>query len=195
MSTDSVDGLPVDTPDAVRRYAASHGSRLPAFDPTLGKEVERPRSGTPKHRLVAIGNSLTHGFQSGAIYNTDLSYPAIIAHELGWTGYRYPKYAGRGGLPLNLELILRDLEQQYGPDLNAWETPLALFRVRDLMDGIEDYWERGPGAAPPPNTRELMHALAVYGWDLRDALDRTAAICASRITAPVDDPINQWIEH
>lgn len=195
MSTASVDGLPVDTPAAVRRYAADHGSRVPTFDPTLGRRVDRPRRGTPRHRLVVIGDSLTHGFQSGAVCTTDLSYPAIIAHELGWSGFRRPEYPGRGGLPLNLELILRDLEHRYGPDLNAWETPLALFRVRDLMDDIEDYWERGPGAAPPPSTRQLMHALAVYGWDLRDALDRTAASCASRIGTPVDDLVNQWIEH
>src|SRR3954469_10520018 len=54
----------------------------------------------PPHRLVAIGDSLTHGFQSGAIFNTDLSWPAIVARELGWHGYRYPRYGGTGRVPL-----------------------------------------------------------------------------------------------
>ena len=41
------------------------------------------------------------------------------------------------------------------------------------MDQIEDYWERGPGARPPA-VGGINHALAVYGWDLRDALERDA---------------------
>ena len=47
--------------------------REPVRDPSLGIEVEVAAEETPRHRLVAIGDSLTHGFQSGAIYNTDLS--------------------------------------------------------------------------------------------------------------------------
>ena len=70
----------------------------PVWDPTLGIEVEPEAQGTPSHRLVAIGDSLTHGFQSGAIHNTDISYPAIIAHEMGWSRFfRYPSYNGFGG--------------------------------------------------------------------------------------------------
>ena len=34
---------------------------------------------------MTIGDSLTHGFQSGAIYNTQISYPRIIAWEMGWS--------------------------------------------------------------------------------------------------------------
>lgn len=68
------------------------------FDPTLGRSFSVDTEGTPRHRLVAIGDSLTHGFQSGAVFNTDLSYPAIIAKELGWFDeYRYPRYGGHGG--------------------------------------------------------------------------------------------------
>jgi lysophospholipase L1-like esterase len=172
------------------------GGRTPVFDPTLGQRVENANRGSPPHRLVAIGDSITHGFQSGSVLNTDLAYPAIIAEELGWaSGYRYPQYPGRGGLPLNIEFLLRDLEHRYGSEINAWESPLALFRLRDLMDDIEDYWERGPGSAPPTPTRAFMHALAVYGWDLRDALERTAASCAALIGVPSDDFIQQSVEH
>ena len=53
------------------------------------------------------------------------------ARELGWFGsYRYPRYGGAGGLPLNLELLLRDLEHRYGAGISPWEMPLALFRAR-----------------------------------------------------------------
>ena len=141
--------VPKDTPEEVVERVAV-GPRTPVFDPTLGHDAPKGGRGTPKHRLVTIGDSLTHGFQSGAIYNTDLSYPAIIARELGWfDSYRYPRYGGAGGLPLNLEYILRDLEHRYGAHISPWELPLALFRARQVMDEIEDYWERGPGATAP----------------------------------------------
>src|SRR5262245_11996011 len=56
--------------------------REPISDPTLGIAVKLdPQVDPPRHRLVSVGDSLTQGFQSGAIFNTDISYPAIIAYE------------------------------------------------------------------------------------------------------------------
>src|SRR4051812_33175662 len=81
--------------------------RVPVQAGDLGITVDVDRRGSSRHRLVTIGGSLTHGFQSGALFNTDLSYPAIIAHELGWAQqFRYPKYPGYGGIPLNIELLI-----------------------------------------------------------------------------------------
>ncbi|GGU40633.1 hypothetical protein GCM10010274_30280 [Streptomyces lavendofoliae] len=154
-------------------------------------EVNPVWRGSPQHRLVTIGDSLTHGFQSGAIFNTDLSYPAIIAHELGWgESFRYPSYNGHGGLPLNIELLLRDLKDRFGPNLDGWEVPLALFHGRQFMDEVEDYWERGPGTVVPQLT-SINHNLAVYGWDLRDVLDKTAKTCLQDIGVPRDDWLSQ----
>lgn len=185
--------IPLDAPDSVRERALT--PRDPDFDPTLGVVVDRDTDQrTPPHRLVAIGDSLTHGFQSGAVHNTDLSWPSIVAHELGWSGLRVPRYEGMGGLPLNMELLLRDLEHRYGSQLSPWELPLALFRARGLMDQVEDYWERGPGAAPP-RLSGFMHSLAVYGWDLRDALSRTAKTCQAEIKKPRDNWLKQIIEN
>ncbi|MEV0788652.1 hypothetical protein [Kribbella sp. NPDC050459] len=138
---------------------------------------------------------MTHGFQSGAVFNTDISYPAIIAYELGWLDrYRYPRYLGYGGLPLNMELLLRQLETKFGSTFSPWEIALALFAARGFMDRVEDYWERGPGGRPPM-TSAYNHALAVYGWDLRDALSQTFETCAARITTPKDDLINQIVQN
>ncbi|GAB4326700.1 MAG: hypothetical protein OHK0047_12240 [Leptolyngbyaceae cyanobacterium] len=68
-------------------------ARKPVTDPTLGIQVSVNQTGTPRHRLVTIGDSLTHGFQSGAIFNTGLSYPVMIAEALGWKpSFRYPTY-------------------------------------------------------------------------------------------------------
>ena len=118
--------------------------REPVEDPTMGIEVDRGAEGRPRNRLVTIGDSLTHGFQSGAIFNTDISWPAIVARELGWQRhFRYPNYFGYGGLPLNVEFLIRDLEERLGDETSLWESPLALFRARQFMDDVEDYWERG----------------------------------------------------
>lgn len=168
--------------------------REPVTDPTLGIAVTVERRGDPRHRLVSIGDSLTHGFMSGAVYQTGLSYSAIVAHELGWSGLRYPRYPGHGGLPLNLELLLRELAGEFGADLNWWELPLALFRARSFMDTVEDYWERGPGAHPPPASA-TNHVLGVFGWDLRDALVRTYASCEAEIGRPSDDTFGQLVQH
>jgi len=89
--------------------------RAPVTDPTVGIDVVPERRGEPPHRLVAVGDSLSQGFQSGAVFTTDLSYAAVVASELGWGGqFRHPSYAGRGGLPFNLGLLARDLEERYG---------------------------------------------------------------------------------
>jgi len=102
-------------------------------------DVEVAAEGTPRHRLVAIGDSLTHGFQSGAIYSTDLSYPATIAYEMGWYDpFRHPSYFGQGKLPLNLEFLIGELEQEFGQKLDWWELPLTLFKTRQFMVRVED---------------------------------------------------------
>jgi hypothetical protein len=170
-------------------------SREPVSDPTLGISVELTRGGEPPHRLVTIGDSLFHGFQSGAVFHTDLSVPSIIAYELGWLDqFRYPVYGGPGGLPLNIELLLRELEQRFGTRLDWWEVPLALFGARQWMDEVEDYWERGPGSAISQVTA-IKHNLAMYGWDLRDALEVTARISQDRLGHPKDDLIQQIVEN
>ena len=76
--------------------------RRPVADPTLGINVTMaPENGMPQNRLVTIGDSLTHGFQSGAIFNTRISWPMQIAYELGCAEtFRYPLYNAFGGLPL-----------------------------------------------------------------------------------------------
>jgi hypothetical protein len=94
------DGLPKWMLDAKTPTEAEVTSvlRTPLENPRLGVDVPADAEGTPRHRLVAIGGSLTHG------------YPAIIAHEMGWYGhFRQPSYFGEGGLPLNLALFGRIL--------------------------------------------------------------------------------------
>jgi hypothetical protein len=184
------------TPDDVIVRAEA---RRPEIDPTLGIPVTLQPAGTPKHRLVSIGDSLTQGFQSGAIFNTGLSYPQIIATELGWSQqFRYPVYGGPGdGLPLNLERLAREIEQRFGDKLDWWEFAPGLVFVREFLDRVEDYWERGAGSIAPDQRTPINHNLAVYGWDLRNTLSRNADLCQDVIDAnpPEDDFINQIVEN
>src|SRR5690242_18492907 len=111
------DVLP-DTPDDVD---VQMEAREPEFDPKVGVEVEVKAQGTPRNRLVTIGDSLTHGFQSGAIFNTRLSWPMIVAWELGVDQqFRYPTYDGFGGLPINIEYVIRRLEDRFGAKIDWW---------------------------------------------------------------------------
>src|SRR4051812_34294582 len=87
------------------------GPRRPVDDPTLGIPVTvtgvAGPGGAPAHRLVTVGDSLTHGFMSGAVHRTALSWAAIAAFEMGLTAdeFTYPTYewpTGPGGLPFDL---------------------------------------------------------------------------------------------
>jgi lysophospholipase L1-like esterase len=159
-------------------------ARAPETRSDVGVTVDVTRSGRPRNRLVTIGDSLTHGFQSGAIFNTDLSWPAIVARELGWyEQFRHPHYAGFGGIPLNLELLVRRLEERFGDGLSIWELPLALFAIRQQLAETEQWWDHGPGSVLPPRG-PINHNLAVYGWDLRDALSRTADTAHEGLRTP-----------
>jgi hypothetical protein len=160
-------------------------AREPVTDSTVGIPVAlAPSRGTPRNRLVAVGDSLTHGFQSGAIFHTDLSYPAIIARELGWfEHFRFPRYPGFGGIPLNLEFLIADLEHRFGDEISWWELPLAAFHVRQHLAEAEQWWDLGPGSKVPAETG-INHNLGIYGWDLRDALVRTADTAAAEWRAP-----------
>jgi hypothetical protein len=164
----------------------------PFDDPTLGIEVAPPpQDAPPRNRLVAIGDSLTMGFQNYAAFRTDMSYPAIIAHELGaGDAFRVPEYDGPGdGLPLNLEALVRDLEARFGARIDLWEAPGALLRIRQWLEAHEDYWERGPGArfTPPP---EINHNLGVSGRSFYEAVRETARGLERQINPPRDSIID-----
>ncbi|WP_406698359.1 hypothetical protein V5E97_05825 [Singulisphaera sp. Ch08] len=149
-----------------------------------------------KHRLVVLGDSMSQGFMSGAIFATELSYPALIAAEMGLdsTQFRIPNFKEFGGLPVNLEHLLRLLETEYGPDLSRWEVLGAPFHIRSWMDQIEDYWERGGGTEARPQT--VYHNLACWGFSVDDAVHLRASHCVAKLEKPSsDDPLNQVPEN
>lgn len=162
----------------------SSAARPAVTDASLGVEVHVALEGVPRHRLVTIGDSLTQGFQSGAIYNTDISYPALIADRLGGlSDFRFPRYEGYGGIGVNVEMLIRELEARCGDRISWYELPEALDHARRWLREAETYWEQGEGAQIP-RIEAINHNLAVYGWDLRDALDRTFDVCYAQMKAP-----------
>ncbi len=180
--------VPPGTPDEIADVL-TWDVRQPETRPDVGIPVTLPPPAeTPPNRLVVLGDSLSHGFKSFAIADTALSWPAIVARYAGFADFRYPKYPGPSrcpGLPFNLEGAVRELEGAMPGSLidAAADVELAI-RLRALMDDVEDYWERGDGAdmvekaavPGPPN-----HNLAVWGWDIRDALGLTVGLLRDKV--------------
>jgi len=138
-------------------------------------------------KLVAIGDSLTQGFHSLAITNTHQSYPAVIGHAMGLdvTTFQRPDFRGKGGLPCNIEWLARRLEERYGANLSTFEWLRAVHTIAELIDEVEDYWERGKGAKPGPDA--AYHNLAVWGFEVADAVNITAALCRQAIEGSKDE--------
>jgi hypothetical protein len=158
-------------------------ARKPENDPTVGVPVPAADAAPAHHRLVVLGDSLAQGFQSLAISKTDQSFPALIAKELGWFDqFRFPTYDGYGGLPLNLELTLRNLEAQFG-EVSLIESLPATAWLLHWAHQIEHWWTTGADQTWHPGPG-LMHNLAVYSYAVTDALDQTLAADEASITPP-----------
>lgn len=133
---------------------------------------------------MTIGDSLTHGFKSLAVHDTDVSWPVLVARELGCEAdFRYPSYPGPEaypGLPLNLEALVRTLESERAGGPLPWRVALKAGHLLQALRTIKEYWERGEGASPPVDGA-YQNNLAIYGWDLRDALSKDLGWCRDRI--------------
>jgi len=138
-------------------------------------------------QLVAVGDSLTQGFASGAISRTDRSYPKMIADcmGLGPTDFRLPDFTGAGGLPLNIEGIARQLEKDYGNNISNFQWIGAVLDIHSYLDRVEDYWERGQGNMPL-DTDVLFENVAVFGYEVADCI-LTAAQCKSKFKDTIDN--------
>ncbi|HEX2808200.1 MAG TPA: hypothetical protein VHN80_18715 [Kineosporiaceae bacterium] len=143
---------------------------------------------SPRHPLVTMGDSLTHGMSSGAVFYTDMSWPALMAQALK-VHLVVPAYGGPiGGLPVNIEGLLRKLQDRFGDTLSLLEWVQLPITLQGLADSNEDYWERGDGSHKP-RTDLRYENVGIYGWDLRDALSYTAARAAAKLAThvPHDD--------
>jgi hypothetical protein len=167
---------------------------VPIADANLRLRVKPlAAAGTPRHRLVAIGDSLTHGFHHFAVCDTDLSYPAMIAYELGsYDQFKRPRYANEhGGLPLNLEYLARRIDATDAADLPLADAAI-IARSYQFAHEVANIWEQS--ARYPPQHQWIVDCLAVFGWDISDVLTRTAqGYEASIVRGPIVG--SQWGPH
>lgn len=133
-------------------------------------------------KLFTIGESICQGFMSAAAARTDLAFSTLIAEALGASDYRYPTWP-KGGHPLNVEWLLRRLENLAGPNVNVLEWPLVLMRTASYMDTVEDYYEReeGRASAPDPSGHDFFHTVAARGFDIADAWQVDPKLCRDEI--------------
>ena len=128
-------------------------------------------------KLVAIGDSITQGFQSLAISRTEQSYPAIVADCLGLdrNEFQIPDFRGAGGLPFNIEYFASELEHMHEYSTDYFEWIGTLFSSLEVLDTIEDYWERGKGSHPCADIS--YHNLAIGGYKIADSYNLNAEKC------------------
>ncbi|MEH2231336.1 MAG: hypothetical protein V7K71_17230 [Nostoc sp.] len=136
-------------------------------------------------RLFTIGDSVSQGFMSLAAARTDLCFSTLIARSMKQvvgTQYLYPEWLV-GGLPANIEKILRRLEKKYGSDINALDWLTILPTLESVLDETEDFFERGVGSAehPYPGGIEFFHNVAIQGFDIADSWMITSNICKYQI--------------
>jgi hypothetical protein len=138
-------------------------------------------------KLVAIGDSLTQGFQHLAISRPEWSYPAMIARALGIAPaqFRLPEFGPPelGGLPLNIERLARALERHFGRVIDPLEAVSAVGYTFWFASRVEGWWEIGPGKERA-KTGPLHHNLAVWGFEVSDATMLSAGSCASLLPPP-----------
>jgi lysophospholipase L1-like esterase len=121
-------------------------------------------------KLFTIGDSISQGVMSGAAARTDLSYSSLIAKLLygGDYAHAYPTvHWPQGGIPFNMETILRRLQQEWGAELSGTrEWAQALASILAYIDEVEDCYERGAGSLQAALPQQPLHNVSVRGFDV-----------------------------
>ncbi|MDX1671300.1 MAG: hypothetical protein R3211_03105 [Balneolaceae bacterium] len=129
--------------------------------------LNRPKE-KPKYKLAVIGDSVSQGFNNGGIYRTDLSFPALLNHCFDpEPPFQQPLFTAQGGIPLNLEVLVRGMSDLYGNDLK-WKDYLPAARyLYSTLKRIKNYWE---GHAKPLEREQPdpYQNQSIWGFTLND---------------------------
>ncbi len=134
-----------------------------------------------KHKLVSIGDSLAQGFKNGGIYRTDLSFPAILAKTMDRdVRFDRPSFSAQAGIPINMEVLIRGLEDELGSEINLWNSVQAAQHIYSTLRRIKSYWE---GHLKPLKTDQPtpFHNQAVWGFSISDCWLLTEKYCREHI--------------
>jgi hypothetical protein len=185
-----------DIPDEIRDHQRDfHHGKPPTISPTMGITIDPPApvefakmiihpEPTPpaKHKLVVIGDSLSHGFKHGAVHDTRLSWGAILATELG-ASFRTPFFNYGDGMPINIEALSRAMGLTIDPSMPILKLPKAYLTLRNQMSTTYQAWTRGAARLAPftPTPGVTIDNLAQFGFDILDAMQRTELTERGRI--------------
>lgn len=115
-----------------------------------------------------MGDSMAQGFKNGGIYRTDLSFPAILAKALGnGTVFDAPSFTAQAGIPVNMEVLIRGLEEELGKEINLSNTVQAGRHVYSTLRRIKAYWE-GQMKELSVERSIPYHNQAVWGFSISD---------------------------
>ncbi|MEX0770842.1 MAG: hypothetical protein WD035_08925 [Balneolaceae bacterium] len=136
---------------------------------------------TYTHKLAVIGDSMGQGFQNGGIYRTDLSFPALLVRCFEPpTRFEVPSFSAQGGIPLNLEVLVRGLSEEFGNTL-TWKhyVPAGIHLIRTLKR-IKNHWEGSSRDLRVPRS-EPWHNQSIWGFAAKDSWMMTEKLCRKYI--------------
>lgn len=122
-----------------------------------------------KHKLVVVGDSLSQGFNNGGIYRTDINFPAFLARCFDpQPAFDQPRFTAQAGIPLNLEVLVRGLSDNYGDEINWSEMIPAAGHMVKTLKRIKNYWEGGLKDLSI-DRQAPYHNQSVWGFAINDS--------------------------
>jgi len=127
------------------------------------------RKKDPKHKLVVIGDSLSQGFNNGGIYRTDINYPSFLARCFEPSPqFDQPNFTAQAGIPINLEVLVRGLSDEFGSEIDWTEYVPAATHTFKTLKRIKKYWEGGMKNLQVERSQPY-HNQAVWGFAINDS--------------------------
>ncbi|MDR9419569.1 hypothetical protein [Gracilimonas sp.] len=122
-----------------------------------------------KHKLVVIGDSLSQGFNNGGIYRTDINFPSFVRKCFDpQPDFDQPSFTAQAGIPLNIEVLVRGLSEEFGDEIDWNEFLPAAKHMISTLKRIKKYWEGG--FKDLSVEREFpYHNQSIWGFNISDS--------------------------
>lgn len=135
-----------------------------------------------QHRLVVVGDSVAQGFKNGGVFRGDLSFPALLARSLQPNlSFNAPSFTPRGGIPINLEQLVRSIEKKFGRHLRRLDYPRIIFHLFRELRKSKSYWEDDEHHLG--RDRKIpYHNQAVWGFATNDLWLMNDQVCRTFLT-------------
>ena len=122
-----------------------------------------------KHKLVVIGDSLSQGFNNGGIYRTDINFPSFIRSCMNpEPDFEQPRFTAQAGIPLNLEILVRGLSEEFGNEIKWQDYLPAAAHMYSTLKRIKKYWEGGLKDLAVDRNKPY-HNQSVWGFSVSDS--------------------------